>query len=77
MRVDDRANTQQVSTGPQVSTSNNVSQNQNVHRMSGNVPQQSQQYQQRMPRSGGPMQRGKFSSSFKLMLKLILFLYTN
>lgn len=60
MRIDDRLPMHQTVAGPPLSTSAGVPMNQHMHRMGG-IPQQSQQqqYQQRIPRTGGPMQRGK------------------
>ncbi|XP_011505491.1 PREDICTED: ras GTPase-activating protein-binding protein 2 isoform X2 [Ceratosolen solmsi marchali] len=59
MRIDDRISAHQPSTGASVPTSTGTTINQHVHRMTS-VPQQqtqTQQYQQRLPRTGGPIQR--------------------
>lgn len=61
LRIEDRSQMSHQTSSGQTLPSGNVSMHQHMHRMGG-VPQQQtqqqQQYQQRVPRTGGPMQRG-------------------
>jgi hypothetical protein len=60
MRIDDRVSSHQPSAGATIPISSGISMNQHIHRMTS-IPQQqtqTQQYQQRLPRTGGPIQRG-------------------
>ncbi|KAL7306289.1 hypothetical protein TKK_0001720 [Trichogramma kaykai] len=57
LHIEDRIPMHQQSTGAPLPASNNVPSNQHAHRMGGLQQQTQQQYQQRLPRTGGPMQR--------------------
>lgn len=72
LRMDDRVPTHQPSTGAPIPSSGSIPMGQHVPRMGGIQQQQTQQpYQQRIPRPGGPIQRGKIRTIFISREKLI------